>query len=135
MWAYLPSWIATIRPVVPAAIRSIATFAKVVATIESIESGSPDPQVVGQLGRQRLDPGPGPQLVRQRLADVRLVAVPERVGLADVAHLGALPDRALGGDHERVVARVRGDGPRPAGPASASRSYGASGITQRADVT
>ena len=39
--AYLPSWIATIRPVTPSATRSIATFAKVVATIESIESGSP----------------------------------------------------------------------------------------------
>jgi hypothetical protein len=41
VWAYLPSWIATIRPVVPDSTRSIATFANVVATSESIESGSP----------------------------------------------------------------------------------------------
>ena len=41
VWAYLPSWIATIRPVTPPSTRSIATFANVVATIESSESGSP----------------------------------------------------------------------------------------------
>ena len=63
-------------------------------------------QVVGQLGRERLDPGPRPKLVCKRLADVRLVAMPEGVGLADVGHLGTLPDRAFGGDDERVVARV-----------------------------
>ena len=41
VWAYLPSWMAIIRPVTPASTRSIATFAKVVATIASSESGSP----------------------------------------------------------------------------------------------
>jgi hypothetical protein len=41
VWAYLPSWIATIRPVIPSRTRSIATFANVIATIESSESGSP----------------------------------------------------------------------------------------------
>ena len=53
-------------------------------------------------------PGPLAELGRQRLADVRLVAMAERVGAADVGHLRALPDRALGGDDEGVVARVRG---------------------------
>ncbi len=47
-----------------------------------------------------------PELLRQGLADVGLVAVAERVGLADVGHLGALPDRPLGGDDEGVVAGV-----------------------------
>ena len=41
-------------------------------------------QVVGQLGGERLDAGPRSELVGQRLADVGLVAVAERVGLADV---------------------------------------------------
>ena len=135
MWAYLPSWIATIRPVTPSSTRSIATLAKVVATSESIEVRLAAAQVVGQLRGERLDPGPLAQLVGQRLADVRLVAMPERVGVADVGHLGALPDRALGGDDEGVVARVGGVVLRRAArPARRGRS-GASGITQRADVT
>ena len=41
-WAYLPSRIATIRPPIPSRMRSIATFANVVATIESSMSGSPE---------------------------------------------------------------------------------------------
>ena len=64
------------------------------------------PEVVGQLGRERLDAGPVADLERQRLADVRLVAMAERVGAPDVDHLRALPDRPFGGDDERVVARV-----------------------------
>ena len=41
VWAYLPSWIAIIRPVTPPSMRSIAMLANVVATIWSSESGSP----------------------------------------------------------------------------------------------
>ena len=61
--------------------------------------------------------------------------MPEGVGLADVGHLRALPDRALGGDDEGVVARVGLRGRRRGAGASASRSYGASGMTQRPEVT
>ena len=48
-------------------------------------------EVVGQLRRDRLDPGPGLDLGGQRLADVRLVAVAEHVGLADVGRSGRPP--------------------------------------------
>ena len=65
-------------------------------------------EVVGELGGERLDPRPLAQLERQGLADIGLVPVSERVGAPDVGHLGTLPDRTLGRDHEGVVARVRG---------------------------
>src|SRR4029079_11178390 len=52
------------------------------------------------------DPGPGAQLICQCLADVRLVAMPECNGLADVAHLRAPPDRALRRDDEGIVSLV-----------------------------
>ena len=41
-------------------------------------------QVVGQLGEHRLDARPRPDLVGQDLGHVGLVAVAERVGLADL---------------------------------------------------
>ena len=65
------------------------------------------PEVVGELRGHRLDARPALELDGERLADVRLVAVPEGIGLADVLHRRALPDGALGGDDHRVVRRVQ----------------------------
>ena len=64
-------------------------------------------EVVRQLGGDRLDACPALELGRQRLADVRLMAMPERVGVAHVLHPRALPDGAFGGDHDRVARRVQ----------------------------
>ena len=73
-------------------------------------------------------------LGRQDLGDVGLVPVAEGVGLADLLDRAALPDGALGGDDEGVVAGVvvlvLDQEPR-----RWSRSKGASGMRQRADVT
>ena len=82
VWAYLPSWIATIRPVVPPSdqVHRDVREGRRDHRVDRVRLAAA--QVVGQLGGERLDPGPGPQLVRQRLADVRLVAMAERVGLA-----------------------------------------------------
>ena len=41
-WAYLPSRMAVMRPLTPSAMRSMATFANVNATIVSTASGSPE---------------------------------------------------------------------------------------------
>jgi len=41
-WLYLPPRMATIRPLMPSAIRFMATLAKVMPTIESTASGSPE---------------------------------------------------------------------------------------------
>ena len=66
------------------------------------------PEVVGQLRGERLDAGPLADLGRERLADICLVAMPERISPSDIGHLRAAPDGTLGGDDEGVVARVGG---------------------------
>ena len=83
-------------------------LAKVVATSASSESGSP-------LRRSYVSSDASVSIpVRSRSSSARasptlaLCRCPKASALADVGHLGALPDRTLGRDHEGVVARVRG---------------------------
>ena len=77
------------------------------------------PQVVGQLRSDALDPRALLQLDRQGLADVGLVAVPERVRLADVAAFGRPSRSRLRRSPRRRTAtgwpRGRRRGSRPAG--------------------
>ena len=92
-------------------------------------------QVVGQLDRQRLDAGPARELGRERLADVGLAAVAEGVRLAELLEARAAPRSRPRPRRRSRSGSGSGGGPRRGRPASASRSYGASGITHRADVT
>ena len=52
-------------------------------------------------------PRRGADLGREHLRDIGLVPVAEGVGIADLRDRAALPDGALGGDHEGVVAGVQ----------------------------
>ena len=105
--AYLPSRIATIRPNLPSARRSIATFAKVVATIWSSASGWP-------LRRSYVSSIASDSMPVRRVSSVAsasptlaLRRCPNASASPTSSRLGALPDRALRRDDDRVVARAQ----------------------------